>query len=80
MNLFEPEAFEQIPGQLSMSDVQTPRAGQHWRDLDGYVVRIVGFSSRSGWPIVRHVNARQGGWEVNPAWFTNGWTLTKDAA
>lgn len=52
------------------------KVGQHWRGDDNYVIRIVGFAKSNGWPIVRHVNAKQGGWMVNPAWFEL-WTCTK---
>ena len=53
--------------------------GQHWRQDDGYLCRVVGFASH-GWPAVRHVNAKYAPSSmVNPAWFAR-WTLTKDAS
>jgi hypothetical protein len=75
MQLFEP--VPTMRGQMAMdTDGETVKVGQHWRDdLDGYVVRVVGFAE-NGWPVVRHVNARQGGHMVNPAWFGK-WTKTK---
>lgn len=42
--------------------------GQRWRQTDGYLCRVVGFQP-NGWPFVRHINAKQGGHAVNPAWF-----------
>lgn len=53
----------------------TVEVGQHWRDEDGYLMRVVGFAE-NGWPYVRHPNAKRGGSMVNPAWF-KVWTRVR---
>lgn len=46
-----------------------PAIGQRWRTEDGYLVRVIAINNK-GWPFVRHVNAKQGGMNINPAWFS----------
>lgn len=52
--------------------------GQRWRQDDGYLCDVVGFSKR-GWPLVRHPNAKGPGnaHPVNPKWFDR-WELVQD--
>jgi hypothetical protein len=56
------------------------RTGQLWRQTDGYLCRVVGFTGAKGWPWVRHPNAKApgSGHTVNPAWFAH-WTLVREA-
>jgi hypothetical protein len=66
-----------IEGNIAMTTKEGTEVaiGQHWRQEDGYLCKVVGFG-QNGWPFVRHVNAQQGGWLVNPGWFGH-WTRTR---